>query len=1242
MRTIFIFPKQVATIASMLALLSNAWVVKAQDAHFYVQIIEVEGIPEVVNPESQPLELRFTNPSIEDLFNGYTVYYFEKAFPTARTPLLQTLYEVKCDDIELMTELTENFNAIYPEGQEISEPFLLSYTPDDYALATAQTDLDLIRAKEAWGITTGSSDIIIGITDTEFDLDHEDLETQIIQNHGSNGSQVHGTGVAGCAAAATDNNTGISGIGFNCKLNVSTHYGNTNRLLLMSQAGARVLNASWAHPNRFPVSWQQLVYDEIHENGTVIVAGAGNGPCWEYRWAGCPNIIPCNQCESWLITNGSSFACDGGVIGSGECKVYPASYDHVISVSSIGHHYDVGYVHPTYGAINWKDVHEQLIGDAASTHNHNDSIDICAPGYDIKTTWPNDTYGSAWGTSFASPMVAGVCGLVLSVDPCLSPDDVEYIIKSTAAIIDTIAANVPYAGLLGAGRIDAYEAVLAATTYGNVATITSNTTWSGDRYVKGTVTVASGTLTITGTVRMAESAEIVVESGAKLIVNGGTITSSSGCGAMWDGIDVENGGELLITNDALIEDAIMGVYIEYGADYTIENSTFNRNYYQAVIFNNGLYSPTYGPGSITNTAFRCQTTASLGLPAPEYQNLKPPYDTDIPLVGVYAVNAVELTMTGCKVSNVEYGVYAETMDDITISNGTFEDIGEVAIFLTESGSGDIDVIDNAISRTPMGIFCFENPTAETKIEGNTIDFTGMASPAAAMTGIYVAEITPGSPNKVSVVDNDIINAPCGIHAHNLDGDLWSPSTYIGENNISHAKTPNDLQAGILTENCSRVIVSDNDLDHPSSATNWWETGIRISGGNSNWTMCNRITDIGNALFFDNDQEPLTILVRNEMTNNHRGIVLNNAVVGPQGSPTQPLDNEWHGSTWSSTDPHIQSMGTGAIGTDSPFTVRSSGAQYYPTYREARDGGSPVPTPGTTSSTWTLGCFVSPPSYKTEEANPLVENALNMLLKDEDQLLTLRDSSMRWAGHYGLYKQLLADDQLRHADENLSSFFNQKEAEGMGKLHRALTDFNALRNNTNGASDLSANASDHLASVNSLNSEIRVEQRLSEVLNILYSNLTNLKGIKGGQEARLRDIAQLCPIDEGLGVYIARAALLKLDTLPRNYVSECERIPAPADSHWKDESSINNDVKEFAIFPNPTHGTISIRHTLGEDEQGTVSIYNMLGGMVLEVPFLPSGTVSDLELGGIESGIYLLRLNVNSEEKLTERIIIIRE
>lgn len=156
---------------------------------------------------------------------------------------------------------------------------------------------------------------------------------------------------------------------------------------------------------------------------------------------------------------------------------------------------------------NWKDLHEEISNDASTTFTHNPKVDICAPGYfSPGLNWDDaNKYIACYGTSFSSPMVASALSLLLSINPCLTPDDLEYLITTTAFNVYSIQENQKYAGKLGAGRLDLFAAANLAETYKakiiqNITLVTSTQTGHSiligsnisNAYPFGNVTINSG------------------------------------------------------------------------------------------------------------------------------------------------------------------------------------------------------------------------------------------------------------------------------------------------------------------------------------------------------------------------------------------------------------------------------------------------------------------------------------------------------------------------------------------------------------------------------------------------------------------------------------------------------------------------------------------------------------------------------------------------------------------------------
>lgn len=388
----------------------------------------------IIKDKSGHVNVKSDIPELNEILQKYKFSEFTKAYPTAATELLREIYYIECNSEEFGDELIKKFNNEIPYVKKLCDPVpTASYSPNDYYYTNGtQTDLDLINVEEAWDIAKDFPQIPIAINDNGFQLEHEDLNFHNV--FGNNDiSKYHGTFVAGCLGATMNNSIGIASTGgLNTEISVSMgkgYWGNDSEILQLAQQGYRVINCSWYRDCNFDVV-DNLVYNEIRNLwNTVVVFGAGNG----------------------------TQHCSGG-------KVYPASYESCLSVTSVGHKNEIGVLEDGI-AKNWKDVHEEIVGDPDSTHQHNDAVDICAPGYKVFSTFHPSTYDYSTGTSFAAPQVAGVAAMIIAVNPNLTANQVVDILKSTAdTTIYDIPENSNYIGLLGTGRLDAYKAVKQACT----------------------------------------------------------------------------------------------------------------------------------------------------------------------------------------------------------------------------------------------------------------------------------------------------------------------------------------------------------------------------------------------------------------------------------------------------------------------------------------------------------------------------------------------------------------------------------------------------------------------------------------------------------------------------------------------------------------------------------------------------------------------------------------------------------
>ncbi|MGB0931295.1 MAG: S8 family serine peptidase, partial [Chitinophagales bacterium] len=370
-------------------------------------------------------------------FKKYQIEAIQPAFP--RLQQMDKTYRISFKKTELTQELITQIAALpYIEYIEQIPIYQTFYTPND--LHPAQWNLSKIQAQTAWDFVRGDANIVVAIVDDAVELTHEDLAANIWQNEGeiaNNGVDddengyvddvqgydvadgdnnpnppsnanphhfSHGTHCAGIVSAVTDNNKGIAAIGGNVELIVvKTKESATSGGSL--QAGMEgVEYAIAAGADVISMSWGGPAYSQTlqdlmsiaHQKGITLVAAAGNSDT--------------------------------------DAPMYPASYEHVISV----------------GATTQED-------ERAFFSNYGTAIDVMAPGFEIWSTVAGNGYDFKNGTSMACPLVAGLAGLMLSYDANISPNDIEDCLKSSAENID--AQNSAYVGDIGAGRINAFEAL---------------------------------------------------------------------------------------------------------------------------------------------------------------------------------------------------------------------------------------------------------------------------------------------------------------------------------------------------------------------------------------------------------------------------------------------------------------------------------------------------------------------------------------------------------------------------------------------------------------------------------------------------------------------------------------------------------------------------------------------------------------------------------------------------------------
>ena len=287
-----------------------------------------------------------------------------------------------------------------------------------------------INACDAWTITEGSS-INVAVLDQGIELTHDDLEGNISPisydtESNSSPSQVfgnHGTHVAGTIAAIKDNTLQVVGVAPQATLiSVSNSLAGTPNSRIRRADGI-----NWAWQNGADIisnSWGSAVqYDVIDDAIENALENGRDGK-------GC--VI--------VFATGNDF---GNV-------AYPAnSNPNILAVGSI-----------------------TSTGVRSDFSNFGNELDVVAPGSGILSTITGNSIDTFDGTSMATPHVAGIAALVLSINPDLSAEDVNDIIESSAQKVGGyIYFNTPNRGNgnwnneMGYGLVNAFEAVQMAINY---------------------------------------------------------------------------------------------------------------------------------------------------------------------------------------------------------------------------------------------------------------------------------------------------------------------------------------------------------------------------------------------------------------------------------------------------------------------------------------------------------------------------------------------------------------------------------------------------------------------------------------------------------------------------------------------------------------------------------------------------------------------------------------------------------
>ena len=274
-------------------------------------------------------------------------------------------------------------------------------------IGTAGSDVNVLPA---WDWSTGSSDVVIAVLDSGIDY-HEEFDVRLTAGWNvpdGNDSFLdecssHGTHVTGIMAAEGNNDQGIAGIDWRCRImpvvvvDGCTGYESwvAEGIVWAVDQGADIINMSLQYSAGNQVFADAVAY--AHAAGVIQVAAAGN-------------------------------------TGGEDDVQAPARFPETIAVA----------------AIDNRDEHWP-------SSSRGTEIDLAAPGWRVYSCSSSFNYVYKSGTSMAAPFVSGALGLMKAVEPELDPVTAKVVLRSTAVDVQAPGPD----DLTGSGRLNIESAVLA-------------------------------------------------------------------------------------------------------------------------------------------------------------------------------------------------------------------------------------------------------------------------------------------------------------------------------------------------------------------------------------------------------------------------------------------------------------------------------------------------------------------------------------------------------------------------------------------------------------------------------------------------------------------------------------------------------------------------------------------------------------------------------------------------------------
>lgn len=345
-------------------------------------ISEIENILDKYKANFERAFPTVDNSEDEDLAQYYIVYVDSNYFTPLSNELKADAENIDNVEANKIITLDDPKSAIFPTENTVlfkaNDPYLKNQW---YAEKLAYD-----KVYETLSALSPKRKAKVAILDTGVDGVHEDLKSVFQESPANKDGHGHGTHCAGLAGAATNNKLGIGSMNWEGKFievrgfaalsaDGSGSYEMISQAIIdAADAGSDVISMSLGGPA--PFGAPKVMKDAVkyaQKKGAIVVVAAGNS--------------------------------------SMDAKSYsPANIDGVICVAALDENFNKAYFSNTNTSLK---------------------MPIASPGVNILSSVPNGKYVEMNGTSMACPIVAGLVGILKSLDPSLTNASVYKILTET-------------------------------------------------------------------------------------------------------------------------------------------------------------------------------------------------------------------------------------------------------------------------------------------------------------------------------------------------------------------------------------------------------------------------------------------------------------------------------------------------------------------------------------------------------------------------------------------------------------------------------------------------------------------------------------------------------------------------------------------------------------------------------------------------------------------------------------------